>query len=271
MLTYPNINPVAFNLGPIAVHWYGIMYLLAFAMAIFVANLRVKIYKLDWNKQQISDLTFFAALGVILGGKLGFILFYEILPNINHLNSLSLWPTDISLSNGIRGMSFHGGLIGVAIAVYIFSKKTQKEYLVIADFVAPLVPLGLGAGRIGNFINGELWGRVTEASWGMVFPYAGTLPRHPSQLYEFFLEGICLFIIVWIYARKPRPKGSVAAIFLMGYAICRIIVEIFREPDQELGFIAFNLLTMGQLLSIIMFLVGLVIFTHSWKKHAKLS
>lgn len=271
MLSYPNIDPVAFNLGPIAVHWYGIMYLLAFAMAIFIANLRVKLYNLPWNKQEISDLIFYAALGVILGGKIGYIIFYEILPNLNNLNNFNFWPSEISLKNGIRGMSFHGGLLGVAAAIYLFSKKTKKEFLVIGDFVAPLVPLGLAAGRIGNFINGELWGRKTNVAWGMIFPYAGNQPRHPSQLYEFFLEGLILFIIVWYFARKPRPKGTVAAVFLMGYAICRIIVEIFREPDQDLGFIAFNLLTMGQLLSIIMFLVGIIIFAHSWKKHANIS
>lgn len=271
MLDYPNIDPVAFNLGPIAVHWYGLMYLLAFTMAICVANLRVKIYSLNWSKQEISDLIFYAALGVIVGGKVGYILFYEILPNLNQLNTLNFWPTEISLKNGIRGMSFHGGLLGVASAIYFFSKKTKKNFLVIADFVAPLVPLGLAAGRIGNFINGELWGRVTNVSWGMVFPYAGNQPRHPSQLYEFLLEGIILFIIVWYYARKPRPTGSVAAVFLMGYAFSRIVVEFFREPDQDIGFIIFNLLTMGQLLSIIMFLIGLVIFTNSWKKYANLS
>lgn len=271
MLNYPNINPVAFHLGPIAVHWYGLMYLLAFTLAICVANIRVKLYKLAWNKQEISDLIFYAALGVILGGKIGYILFYEILPNLNHLNNLNFWPTEISLKNGIRGMSFHGGLLGVACAIYLFSKKTQKDFLVIADFVAPLVPLGLAVGRIGNFINGELWGRVTTVKWGMVFPYAGNQPRHPSQLYEFFLEGIILFVIVWYYGRKSRPTGSIAAVFLMGYALCRIVVECFRAPDQDIGFIIFNLLTMGQLLSIIMFLIGLVIFIHSWKKYANLS
>ncbi len=270
MLNYPIIDPVAFNIGPISVHWYGVMYLLAFAMALFLANLRVKVYKLDWNKQQISDLIFYAALGVILGGKLGFVLFYEILPNLNNLNNFNFWPTKLSLKEGIRGMSFHGGLLGVTCAIYIFSKKTKKDFLDIADFTAPLVPLGLAAGRMGNFINGELWGRVTDVSWGMIFPYAGALPRHPSQLYEFFLEGISLFIVIWYYARKPRSKGSVAAVFLIGYAICRMTVEIFREPDQNLGFIAFDFLTMGQLLSIIMFFVGIAIYTYSWKKYANL-
>lgn len=270
MLNYHNIDPVAFNLGPIAVHWYGLMYLLAFTLAIFTANLRCKIYKLNWNKQEISDLIFYAALGVILGGKIGFIIFYEIIPNLGNLSHLEMFPSTFSLKNGIRGMSFHGGLLGVTIAIYLFNKKYQKGFWEIADFVAPLVPLGLGAGRIGNFINGELWGRKTHVSWGIVFPYAGNDPRHPSQLYEFFLEGIILFIIIWYYARKPRPNGSVAAVFLMGYAISRIIVEVFREPDSELGFIAFNLLTMGQILSIIMFFAGLIIFINSRKKYANL-
>lgn len=270
MLTFPNINPVAFNIGPVAVHWYGIMYLCAFAMALILGNLRARLYILPWNKNQISDLIFYSALGVIIGGKLGFILFYEIIPNLTNTNNLSLWPTNFSLKNGIRGMSFHGGLIGVAVALLIFSRKTKKSFLEIADFTAPLVPLGLAAGRIGNFINGELWGRPTDLAWGMVFPYAGNTPRHPSQLYEFFLEGILLFIIVWLYARKPRRQGSVIAIFLMGYALSRIIVEIFREPDQELGFIAFNWLTMGQILSIIMFFAGLTIYYYSRKKYANI-
>lgn len=270
MLTFPQIDPVAVSLGPIAIHWYGIMYLCAFAMALGLGNLRAKIYNLEWSKQQVSDLIFYAAMGVIIGGKLGFILFYEVIPNLSHISEFSLWPSQISLKDGIRGMSFHGGLIGVAIALYFFTKKTHKSFFAVTDFAIPLVPLGLAAGRIGNFINGELWGRPTEVAWGMIFPYAGDVPRHPSQLYEFFLEGILLFIIVWQYASKPRKPGSVSAIFLMGYAICRIIVEIFREPDQELGFIAFNWLTMGQILSIIMFLVGLTIYIYSRKKYANI-
>jgi phosphatidylglycerol:prolipoprotein diacylglycerol transferase len=161
--------------------------------------------------------------------------------------------------------------LGVTCSIYLYAKKTKKEFLAVADFVAPLVPLGLGAGRIGNFINGELWGRVTNVYWGMIFPYAGDTPRHPSQLYEFFLEGIILFIVIWHYARKPRPTGSVAALFLMTYACCRIIVEFFREPDSDIGFIIFNLMTMGQFLSIIMFVIGFIIFNSSWKKYAKLS
>lgn len=271
MLTFPNIDPVAINIGPIAVHWYGIMYLCAFAMALGLGNLRAKLNDLPWSRQQINDLIFYAALGVILGGKLGFILFYQVIPNFANFSDFNFWPIQVSLQDGIRGMSFHGGLIGVAIAVYLFAKKSHKTFFEVADFAAPLVPLGLAAGRIGNFINGELWGRPTEVAWGMIFPYAGDIPRHPSQLYEFFLEGILLFIIVWSYASKPRRPGSVGALFLMGYAVCRVIVEVFREPDQELGFIAFNWLTMGQILSIITFLAGLTIYIYSRKKYAHIS
>jgi phosphatidylglycerol:prolipoprotein diacylglycerol transferase len=252
MLIFPNINPVAFSIGPLKVHWYGLMYLLGFALAWLLAKWRVKKYHLAWNEAQISDLIFYCAIGVILGGRLGYMLFY-------HTSLLVTQPlTLFRLWEG--GMSFHGGLIGVFFAVMIFAKMHHKTFWEVADFTVPLVPLGLAAGRAGNFINGELWGRVTDMPWGMVFPQVGNLPRHPSQLYEFGLEGIVLFIIIWWYADKPRPAGCVSAVFLILYSLARLFVEAFREPDSHIGFIAFGWLTMGQLLSLPILLFGLTLW-----------
>lgn len=248
MLTFPYINPVAFSIGPLQVHWYGLMYLIGFVSGWLLGHWRTKHYQLDWTSEQISDLIFYAALGVIIGGRVGYMLFYNF-PELIHdpLSLFKIWQ---------GGMSFHGGLLGVALALWIFSLKSKKSFLEIGDFIAPLVPIGLGAGRIGNFINGELWGRVTDMPWGMVYRHVDNQPRHPSELYEFGLEGIGLFLLVWIYARKPRPVGRVSAVFLMGYAVCRIIAEFFRQPDPQLGYIAFGWLTMGQILSIPMLLLG---------------
>jgi phosphatidylglycerol:prolipoprotein diacylglycerol transferase len=248
MLAFPYINPIAFSLGPIQVHWYGLMYLIGFVSAWLLAHWRMKHYKLDWTSEQISDLIFYAALGVILGGRVGYMLFYNF-PELVHdpLSLFKIWQ---------GGMSFHGGLLGVLLALWIFARKFGKAFWDVGDFIAPLVPIGLGAGRIGNFINGELWGRVTDMPWGMVYSHVDSQPRHPSELYEFGLEGIGLFILVWWYARKPRPAGRVSAVFLIGYAICRLIAECFREPDQQLGYLAFDWLTMGQILSIPMLLLG---------------
>lgn len=248
MLAFPYINPIAFSLGPIQVHWYGLMYLIGFVSAWLLAHWRMKHYKLDWTSEQISDLIFYAAIGVILGGRVGYMLFYNF-PELVHdpLSLFKIWQ---------GGMSFHGGLLGVLLALWIFARKFGKAFWDVGDFIAPLVPLGLGAGRIGNFINGELWGRVTDMPWGMVYSHVDSQPRHPSELYEFGLEGIGLFILVWCYARKPRPAGRVSAVFLIGYAICRLIAECFREPDQQLGYLAFDWLTMGQILSIPMLLLG---------------
>lgn len=248
MLAFPYINPIAFSLGPIQVHWYGLMYLIGFVSAWLLAHWRMKHYKLDWTSEQISDLIFYAAIGVILGGRVGYMLFYNF-PELVHdpLSLFKIWQ---------GGMSFHGGLLGVLLALWIFARKFGKSFWEVGDFIAPLVPLGLGAGRIGNFINGELWGRVTDMPWGMVYSHVDSQPRHPSELYEFGLEGIGLFILVWCYARKPRPAGRVSAVFLIGYAICRLIAECFREPDQQLGYLAFDWLTMGQILSIPMLLLG---------------
>jgi phosphatidylglycerol:prolipoprotein diacylglycerol transferase len=228
------------------------MYLLGFFSAWLLAHWRVKHYHLKWTSEQISDLIFFSALGVIIGGRFGYMLFYN-----THAFLTAPW---IILKLWEGGMSFHGGLIGVILALILFARKIKKPFWEIADFYAPLVPLGLAAGRAGNFINGELWGRMTNVPWAMIFPQIDDEPRHPSQLYELGLEGIGLFIIVWWYASKPRPKGCVSAIFLIGYAICRLTVECFREPDTQLGFMAFNWLTMGQLLSIPMLLAGLILW-----------
>lgn len=260
MLTFPAIDPVAISLGPLQVHWYGLMYLLGFFLAWLLACWRAKHYQLNWNREQISDLIFYSAIGVILGGRLGYMLFYGTAQLVAEPWSIiKIWQ---------GGMSFHGGLLGVAVAVWFFSRKIQKSFLEVTDFVVPLVPLGLAAGRAGNFINGELWGRVTDVPWAMVFPNTDGLPRHPSQLYELGLEGIGLFVVVWWYAAKPRAVGQVSGVFLMAYAVCRVVIEAFREPDAQLGYLAWNWLTMGQVLSIPMLLIGVWLL---WTSDEKLS
>lgn len=252
MLTYPNINPIAFHIGPLPVHWYGIMYLIGFACAWLLGVYRARREGSGWTTEQVGDLIFYAALGVIIGGRLGYILFYDFPSFIaNPLTVFRIWD---------GGMSFHGGLLGVITALWIFGRRTSKSLFEITDFIAPMVPIGLGAGRIGNFINGELWGRVTTMPWGMVFPNAGPLPRHPSQLYEFIFEGVVLFAILWWFSMKPRPRMAVSGLFLLLYGIFRFVLEFFRQPDPQLGFIAFGWLTMGQLLSIPMILGGAAIF-----------
>lgn len=226
------------------------MYLIAFGSAWFLGSYRARLSGSKWTEQQLSDLIFYGAMGVILGGRMGYVLFYHF----DYFMTDPLWL--FAIWEG--GMSFHGGLLGVVAVIIWFSRKQRKSLLEIGDFVAPLVPLGLAAGRLGNFIGGELWGRPTDQTWGVIFPRAADqLARHPSQLYESILEGVLLFGLVWLYSAKTRKPGSVAGLFLIGYGVARSSVEFFREPDAHLGLIGFNFLTMGQLLSLPMILVGL--------------
>lgn len=248
MLTYPNIDPIFIQLGPLKVHWYGIMYLVGFSIAWWLALQRSKPENSILNPAQISDLIFYGAIGVVLGGRLGYILFYDLPTFIaNPLIIFKVWQ---------GGMSFHGGLIGVLVAVGLYAHKINRRFFEITDFIAPLIPPGLGAGRIGNFINGELWGRPTDLPWGMVFPHVDDIARHPSQLYQAALEGVVLFLVLWLFSKRPRPTMAVSGLFLIGYGACRFLVEFVREPDTHLGFIAFDWMTMGQLLTLPMFIIG---------------
>ena len=249
MLTYPDINPVALQLGTLQIHWYGITYLVGFLGAYLLCVYRGPRQAGSWNKEQVADLLFYAAMGIIFGGRIGFVLFYQ--PSTVLTDPLSL------LKFWVMGRSFHGGLLGVLLAVLLYAKLQRRRFLAITDFIAPVVPIGLGLGRIGNFINGELCGRVTDLPWGMVFPFIDARPRHPSQLYEFALEGVLLFIILWRYAAKPRQGGAVSGAFMLCYGVFRFLVEFVREPDLSHGAVAFNWLTMGQLLSLPMVLIGL--------------
>lgn len=252
MLIYPEINPVAFSIGPIKVHWYGIMYLVGFVAAWVLGLYRAK---QPWtvlnNRHQVGDAIFYGAWGVILGGRLGYMLFYDFYSFIHHpWIIVRIWD---------GGMSFHGGLIGAIIAYCLYSRKLKCHIFDLTDFFAPMVPIGLACGRLGNFINGELWGRVTTSPIGMVFPTGGPLPRYPSQLIELLLEGVLLFIVLWVVSLKPRKRAVLSAYFLIGYGILRIIAEFFRQPDSQLGFILWHWVTMGMLLSLPMILLGLLI------------
>jgi phosphatidylglycerol:prolipoprotein diacylglycerol transferase len=254
----PDIDPVAISLGPLKIHWYGIMYLVGFVGAWWLGVVRTRRPGSGWKADEVGDLIFYGALGVVLGGRLGYALFYNFGYYLKHpIEIFFIWT---------GGMSFHGGLIGVLVAMWLYGKRTQRTFFTVTDFIAPLVPIGLGAGRIGNFINQELWGRVTDAPWGMVFKTGGPLPRHPSQLYEFALEGVALFLILWLYSRKPRAIASVSAVFLICYGLFRFLVELVREPDAHLGYLALGWVTMGQILSVPMILFGAILLWWAGRK-----
>ncbi len=251
MWTYPEIDPVALSLGFLTIHWYGLMYLAGFTLFYFYGSWLAK--KTDrWNSDMVGDFLFYGALGVILGARIGYVLFYDLSHHLeNPADFLKIWQ---------GGMSFHGGMIGVAIGMFLYARKVQMSILEVADFVVPLAPLGLFFGRIGNFINGELWGRVTDSPLGMkVFdPQIGQIvAKYPTQLLQAFLEGIVLFIVLAIYSRKPRALGSVAGLFLVLYGIFRSFAELYRQPDPQLGYLLFDWVTMGHLLSLPMILIGL--------------
>lgn len=259
MLTYPNIDPIALQLGPLKIHWYGIMYLVAFGAAWWLGNRRAKKPGSGWTSEQISDVVFYGAVGTVAGGRIGYTVFYNMSGFLaDPVSIFRVWE---------GGMSFHGGLLGVLFAMWLFGRRHRKRFFEITDFIAPLVPVGIGAVRFANFINGELWGRVTQSPLGMVFPTGGPLPRHPSQLYEMFLEGVVLFIIVWFFSVKSKPRMAVSGMFALGYGSFRFIAEFFRQPDEHLGFIAFNWLTMGQLLSTPLIILGITLLFLAYRNN----
>jgi phosphatidylglycerol---prolipoprotein diacylglyceryl transferase len=270
MLIHPQINPVALQLGPLAIHWYGLTYLAAFGLFMLLGLRRLKHEPFAsmtgaqaWTRRDVEDILFLGVMGVIIGGRLGYCLFYKPGYYMSHpLEVFAVWQ---------GGMSFHGGMLGVIVAELWFAHSRAKPLLQVADFVAPCVPTGLAAGRVGNFINGELWGRFSspDLPWGMVFPGSGSdLPRHHSQIYQFLLEGLLLFVLLWLYARKPRKPGQVAAAFLIGYGVFRFVAEFFREPDDFLGLLALGL-SMGQWLCLPMVIGGIALWF--WSKNRSVS
>ena len=260
MLIHPGFDPIAISVGPLAIRWYGLMYLTAFALFWWLGLRRLSrpvagaVAPLD--RRMFEDLLFWGILGVIAGGRLGYVLFYKPAYYLSHpLEALALWQ---------GGMSFHGGFLGVLLAMAWYSRKSGVRWLVLTDFIAPLVPLGIAAGRLGNFINGELWGRVSDVSWAMVFRGAGSLPRHPSQLYEMLAEGLLLFALLWAYSSRARPVGAVSGLFLLGYGVGRFMCEFTREPDEFLGLLALGM-SMGQWLSAPMVLAGAAMMWNAYR------
>lgn len=281
-LKFPNFDPIVFSIGPISLHWYGAMYLFGVLGAFYLAKRRVDKSNNQWTLQQVENLLFWGFLGLFIGGRLGYVFFYNFATFIkNPIVLFKVWE---------GGMSFHGGLIGAIFVIAIFAKKANKTFMQVGDFVAPLVPIGLMFGRFGNFINGELWGRVTNLPIGMLFPtscYAdfkfvqshpewfslysklnGILPRHPSQIYEMVFEGIVLFIILNIFIRKPRPTGAVSGVFLFCYGLFRFVIEFFRQPDEQLG-LFLNIISMGQILCLPMIIGGILILLFAYRFNNK--
>jgi len=272
---YPSIDPIIFSLGPLAIRWYGLAYLAAFGMCWWLGTRRAARPGSGWDAQAVSDVVFYGAVGAVLGGRLGYVFFYGFEQFLRD----PLWL--VRIWDG--GMSFHGGLLGALAALWWFGRQTSRSFFQVSDFVAPLVPLGLGFGRLGNFANTELPGRATESAFGMIYPCAAdairainplctgqweTFARHPSPLYQAFTEGLVLFAIVWLVSARPRSVGVVSGVFLACYGALRFITEFFRQPDMHLGFIAFDWLTMGQLLSLPMFLAGILIVFYARTKNS---
>jgi len=258
MISYPEINPVAIDLGAIKVHWYGLMYLFGFIAALWIGNLRAKSAANNWNKDQVSDVIFYCAIGVIVGGRIGYILFYNFSVFLdNPLIIIRIWE---------GGMSFHGGMLGVFTALYLFARKTNRTFFQVSDFIAPMVPLGLGFGRLGNFINQELWGRPVDSMVPWAMDYGDHIARHPSSLYQALTEGLLLFVILFIYSKKPRPTMAVSGVFMLAYGSFRFITEFYRTPDAHLGFVMFDWMTKGQQLSIPMIMFGIAIIYLAYKK-----
>jgi phosphatidylglycerol:prolipoprotein diacylglycerol transferase len=271
MLTYPDIDPVAFALGPVRVHWYGIMYLIGFAAFWALGRYRAARPGSGWTAQMVDDVLFYGVIGVIAGGRLGYMLFYgfdQILADPTNL--IRVWE---------GGMSFHGGLIGVLIAMWLYGRRRGKAFFQVTDFIAPLVPIGLLTGRIGNFVNGELWGGATDLPWGVRLPcdrfaaYCSggadwSLALHPSQLYEAALEGAALFLILWLYSARPRPTMAVSGLFLLAYGCFRFLVELVRMPDAHIGYLISGWVTMGQILSLPMVLAGGLLLVLAYRRPA---
>ena len=258
MLTYPQIDPVAIALGPVKIRWYGISYVVGILGAWWLLNRRADLQPGVWTRDQVGDLVFYCALGLLIGGRLGEVLFYN--PGYYFSNLLAI----LRIWEG--GMSFHGGLIGGLAGAGVFARHTGKAFFAVSDFLAPVVPVGLACGRVANFINGELWGTASNVPWAMIFPdpRAEGIPRHPSQLYEALLEGVLLFVILWWYSSRPRPAMATTGLFFALYGVARIAVEFVREPDAHIGYLAGGWVTLGQVLSLPMVILGtiMVLWAH---------
>lgn len=258
MWQYPEFDPVALSLGPISIHWYALSYLVGIGCVWWCLNARAKALpeRYQWNEEQVSDLVFYAVFGIILGGRVGYMLFYgwdQILDN--PLVIFKVWQ---------GGMSFHGGLLGVLVAMAVYARLHGRTFFQVTDYIAPLVPIALGSGRIGNFINGELPGRVTDAPWAAIYP-GDVVGRHPSSLYQALAEGLILFTIIWVFNRKEKPEMVISGLFLLSYGSLRFITEFFREPDHHMGFVAFGWASQGQMLSIPMIAVGLAFIIYAYR------